>query len=157
MVKKYSPLLLIVVVFIASYWREVVFLQINALIKNEVWNYSNTLPFALLKTQSKEALLRLKWILTIIFSISIGGSTYLYIQTTTTYLWMTRLVNIVFASLMGAVGIVGCLYFFTTYKELFYPGLRILIGLFQTPLLLIILGIITYAVNKLSKLQNPKN
>lgn len=156
MVKKYAPFLLIVVVFIASYWREVVFLQINALIKNEVWNYSNTLPFELLKMQSKEALLKLKWILTIIFSISIGGSTYLYIQTITTYSWMTRLVNIIFASLMGAVGIAGSLHFFTAYKELFYPSLRILIGLFQTPLLLIILGIITYAVNKLSKLHNPK-
>lgn len=157
MVKKYAPFLLIVVVFIASYWREVVFLQINALIKNEDWNYSNTVPFELLKTQSKEALLRLKWILMITFSICIGGSTYLYIQTITTYSWMTSLVNIIFASLMGAVGIVGCLHFFTAYKELFYPSLRILIGLFQTPLLLIILGIITYSVNKLSKLQNPKN
>lgn len=157
MVRKHLLLLLIVLVLAASYLREVVFLQINSLIKNEVWNYSNMLPFEFLKNQSKETLLNYKWLFTILFSISIGGSTYISIKMMTTYLWMNRIVNIIFASLIGAVGILASLFFFTFRKELFYPLLRTLIGLFQTPLLLIILGIITYAVNNLSKLQNPKN
>ncbi len=149
--------LLIALVLIASYWREVIFLQINALLQHEPWNYSNTLPVAFLQNQPKETLLQLKWVLTGLFSVAIGGSTWICIQLMTELLWLKKLLNYVFALLLLWAGIMGSFYIFTPNKELFYPLLRISIGLFQTPLLLTIFGIILYAINNLSKLHNLKN
>lgn len=157
MVKNRLAMLLILVVLIASYWREVVFLQLNALIDNEDWNYSNTAAFDIFRQQPKKTLLQLKWLLTSIFSFLIGGSTFLVIKLMTFNNWIKRMINVIFAMLTILVGILGSLYLFTTKKELFYPPLRMIMGLFQTPLLLIIFGIIIYAINHLSELQNPKN
>jgi hypothetical protein len=157
MVKRHLPLLLIAIVLLASYWREVLFLQINALLHQETWNYSNTLPLDVLKNQTTQELLLLKWLLTLVFSIIIGGCTYLTILHNCRSEWLKKIINYGWAFLIGVTLLLGLLYLFTPFDELLYPQLRRLMGLFQTPTLLIILGIITHTVNSLSKLHNPKN
>ena len=157
MVKPKRAYLLIALVFFAAYWREVLFLQINALLMEEQWNYANTLPLATLSDLTNTQLYQLKWLMTLFFAALIGGCSLWTIRLLSKQDWFKKMVTILYSILIGlSLLIVGLLYL-TDNQALFYPFLRQLIGLFQTPLLLIILGITTYAINHLSELQNPKN
>ena len=156
MVKPKRAYLLIALVFFAAYWREVLFLQINALLMEEQWNYANTLPLATLSDLTNTQLYQLKWLMTLFFAALIGGCSLWTIRLLCKKGWLKKVITILYSILVGLSLLLGCILYLTDNHELFYPLLRQLIGLFQTPLLLIILGITTYAINHLSELQNPK-
>ncbi len=153
---KWIKVFVVLTILFLSYWREIIFLQINATLKAEPWNYANTpTPEFILQLTASE-LIRLKWGLTIIFSCFISGLTIWLCKQLTSLTWLKRLIMAVYGIILLGILTLGLSLFFSADTELFYGPLRKLIGLLQGPILLLVLGIITYTANTLSKLQNPK-
>lgn len=147
---------LIFLLFFLSYVREVLFLQINALISDSTNNYSNVNPHEFLKLYKSQELINLKWILTGLFSIVFFGLTYLLIFLSFNNKIFTRLFFYfsIFVSLFSIV----ITFIFTAahaFKTI-YPLLRKIIGFIHSPALFIIFFIIFYSLKSTQTMKISK-
>ena len=133
-------LLFLILLFVSSYYREVLFRSINAIIDGEDFFYAKTTELPFLKNWTASELNRLKYILTIGFSV-------LFVLLTTFGLKWSFKSNLAFQISLGlyaivvlVAGISLLIALITNQFNDFYPFLRTLVGLIHNPLLFIILS-----------------
>ena len=145
MKRKVIWLTVLLLLFISSYYRELWFRSINAIIDGEEHFYAKTTSLPFLMDWSKAELIKLKYGLTIGFSLLFMGLSLFGIKKTFTarfplYLLLTYYALI---SLVAAVTLLFGLAF-TSFQEV-YPFLRKLIGFVHSPLPYLMLSAGVYA------------
>ncbi len=146
MKKKILWLVFLLLLFISSYYREVLFRSINALIGGEVFFYAKTMELPVFSNWSIPELLRLKYLLTLGFSmlfilLSLFGLKLSFQAKTPFYIAsVLYLLLVLFSLLVGLIG-VTLLNF-----ETVYPLLRKIIGFIHSPLLYLLVSVSFIAV-----------
>ena len=141
----------LLLLFISSYSREVVFRSINAIMSGEQVFYAKTTEITFLKDWSILELNRLKYILTVAYSA-------LFICLTTFGLKLSFRQQLPFQISLGIYALViflaGVLIIasitFSSFANL-YPYLRDLIGLIHNPVLFLFMSIATFSLTALEK------
>ncbi len=142
-VRKYLLLLLLIIlILIAGYYRDFIFKCINAILQAMDYEASYTPPPSLLflKNYSYSALVKLKWGLTILFSLI-----YFLITIITLNLLFQKRKNILITAgsycfvmlLSGIFMLIG--YLFQSLSGQMYECARYLMGMAQSPVILMIL------------------
>lgn len=140
--KKYILLLLIVcVLLLMGYYRDFVFKTINALLQAKEYDAVFTSPPTLqfLDHYSAEALIKLKWALTLLFTLVYCGITLFTINIVfgkKKYNQLTIAAYAVIILLSGMLMLLG--YAFGLAEHMYEPA-RYLMGLAQSPVILMIL------------------
>ncbi len=132
--------LFLLLVFGLTFLREILFLDINSVINNQDYNntYSYFFHLKLIRLNSSE-IIRLKWVLTFLFSITISGLSILVI-----YLWFKNSKNVKYAIFFflfvytSFVGVGFFLWYLNGLNE-YYFVLRKITGFIQSPLPLMIM------------------
>ena len=140
--------LVLILIFLLGYLRELVFLSINAVINKYPFPYTRAYikPSPFLYNLSSETLFYLKWILTLCFSVFFCGATLALIHfyynskafnklTIATYvvLFMISLITWFLGSLFNQV-------------SFFYTASRFIAGLIQYPLLSLVIFSLLYFI-----------
>lgn len=143
-------ILFLVVLFIVSYYREVIFMSINAVLNGEKFFYAKTMRIEPLFNYSVSKLVHLKYILTVFFSA-------LFTSLTTIGLKMSFKTKTLY---MVSIGIYIILYvililtflisLWLSRFEAFYPFMRIVIGMIHNPLIYIFLSIAGFSINTMN-------
>ena len=121
-------LLFLILLFVGSYYREVLFRSVNALIAGENFFYAKTMHLPFLEEWSKGELVKLKYGMTVGFSFFFMGLSILGLKLSFHEKWPYYLLStiylllIVVAALIIIVGVV-----FLSFSEV-YPILRMFIG-----------------------------
>lgn len=137
----------LLLLFILSYWREVGFRSINAIISGETIFYAKTTYFPVLLKLSEAELIKLKYILTIVLSlifiaITIGGIKWGLKDK----LGVTLVMIVYSGTVILALVLVALALFFTNFQTV-YPYLRILTGWIHNPLIFLFISIIVHSSN----------
>jgi hypothetical protein len=141
--KKYILLLLIVcILLLLGYFRDFVFKTINALLQAKQYDALFTSPPTLqfLDGYSARELIKLKWVLTLLFTFVYWGITLFTIKIVFDKKKFNRLTNgvyIVVLLLSGLLMLLG--YAFNGLAEHMYEPSRYLMGIAQSPVILMIL------------------
>ena len=143
--------LLLLALFILSYIREVSFLSINAILDGNTNFYAKTIDIAFLKEYPADILVKIKYLLTIIFSIlfiffTILGLKVSFIKNTPFQFSILAYLLILFISLILIVSAL----LLGNFKTL-YPYLRILIGIMHNPIIFILISISFISVETLNE------
>jgi len=142
-IKKIFFLFLIACVLLFfGYYRDFVFKNINALLKARDYEVSYALPSSLqfIEQYSYNTLLSLKWLLTLLFSIVYWG-----ISTITIYLLFknkryNRITSFLYLAVIFLSGIfIATGFLFQSSAETMYEFARYLMGMAQSPIILMIL------------------
>lgn len=151
--RKLIWLLFLLLLFICSYSREVLFRSINAIMSGEQEFYAKTTEITFLEGWTYQELNRLKFLLTIAYSILFMGLTIYGLK-------FTFLQKLPFQICIGLYACVillaGILILFSlafgSFAEL-YPYLRDLVGLIHNPVLYLLMSITTFSLNAIEKEQ----
>lgn len=133
-------LLFLILLFVSSYYREVWFRSINALIGGEDFFYAKTTELPFLKNWASQELYRLKYVLTIVFSLLFMGLTLFGLKWSFTNKLAFQIGLGLYALLILVAGITLTLALLLGQFSDFYPFLRTLVGIIHNPLLFIILS-----------------
>lgn len=132
---------------ILSYFREVFFLSINSIISGETEFYAKTQKINFLMHFSVTELIKIKYLMTISFSLVFISITILGLklsfQSTFIYKSASLLYGLIIliASLLILLSLIGDSF------ETIYPILRKLIGIIHNPLLFLLIGIGGFSTN----------
>ena len=148
--KKVIWILFLFLLFLLSYFREVTFIGINALIEGVEYNYANTQLPAYFSTLSHAQLTTHKWILTALFSL-----VFIALSTIGIYLGIGKKRAVWILTIYLTILAVACLIlmvglFILNFKTI-YPFLRILVGVIHSPLLYLLISISSYAISTTKK------
>tara|TARA_B100000508_G_C11398152_1_gene246880 strand:+ start:421 stop:873 length:453 start_codon:yes stop_codon:yes gene_type:complete len=140
----------LLILFVSGYYREVIFKSINAIIKGEEFFYAKTMALPALFDWSVAELIRLKYILTVSFTlwfalISLLGLKLSFKESTAYFVLIGLYVLIGLISLAS----LGLMYFIGF--ETVYPFLRSLIGAIHNPIPYMLISIGVYAYKKLNE------
>ena len=134
--------ILIAALIISGYYRDFIFQNINALLqaRDENMDYQLPLSLAFLSRYEYSTLNNLKWVLTLLFSglyliISLFTINVLFHEKKYLYITVISFVSIVFVSLL----LIFIGYIYKESSEDMYEFARYLMGMIQSPLLLMIL------------------
>lgn len=133
-------LLFLILLFVSSYYREVWFRSINALIGGEDFFYAKTTELPFLKSWASQELYRLKYVLTIAFSLLFMLLTTLGLKWSFTRKLPFQISLGLYALLIIVAGISLVIALILGQFSDFYPFLRTLVGVIHNPLLFIILS-----------------
>jgi hypothetical protein len=139
--KKILWLVVLLLLFISSYYREVLFRSINGLIGGEAFFYAKTMELPLFSSWSIPELLRLKYLLTLAFSmvfilLSLLGLKVSFQDNTPFYIALAIYsLLVLFSLLLGLIGITLLNF------ETVYPLLRKVIGFIHSPLLYLLVSV----------------
>jgi hypothetical protein len=147
--KSFFQLIIIIILFLSSYYRELWFRSINAILAGEEYFYAKTTALPFLMDWSQAALLKLKYGLTVGFSLlfmglSLWGIRKGFEAKLPYYLLLTYYGLIVL--LAGIALLLGLSWW--SFQEV-YPFLRKLIGFVHSPLPYLMLSAASYAWMKL--------
>lgn len=132
---------------ILSYWREVGFRSVNALIAGETNFYAKTKKISFLTDLTVEQLTQLKYILTLGFTFAFILITYLGIQLAIKNRLGITLTKVIYGvCLIIALVLVTIGISFNQFPTI-YPYLRILIGWIHSPLIFLFISIIVRSSN----------
>jgi len=141
-------ILFMLLLFVSSYSREVIFRSVNAMIAGESEFYAKTTSIDFLTKYSAQELYRLKYYLTIGFTLVFVGLTSLGLK----FSFVNSLPYLLSLGLYGVVvllsGISIVIALLLGEFSSFYPFLRDMVGLIHNPLLFIILSIGQIAMSK---------
>lgn len=134
---------------IISYYRELVFRSINAIIAGQTSFYSKTTELSYLLNWSESELIHLKYFLTITFTFVFMALSFLGLRISFISKLASQLI-ILFYSLILLITISVFVYTFcfSDFKNT-YPLLRKLVGMVHSPLPFLIISIGIYAFKKL--------
>lgn len=141
MKSKFLWLVAVIMLFVSSYYREVLFKSVNAIIKGEDFFYAKTMSLPLIQNWTSSELLKLKYGMTLGFTIlfilisSFGLKLSLKARFPYLFALFTYLIITVIAVLIILYGIL-----FSSFSEV-YPFLRMLIGWIHNPLLFLMISI----------------
>ena len=140
--KKILFLLIICILLFLGYYRDFVFKNINALLKAWDFNMDYSMPLSLgfLKNYNYDMLVNIKWLLTLLFSLiymSVAIITINLFFKNRNYIKITIAVYIGITILSGLFIAVG--YLVEGSSEKMYEFARYLMGMLQSPIILMIL------------------
>lgn len=142
----------LLLLMVLSYFREVLFRSLNAILDGEQEFYAKTIELDYFTEMNKAEILNYKYLFTIVFSI-------LFISITTLGLKYSHLKSrphILAIIIYSAFVILAALMLFISLIfsdfESFYPYLRILIGLIHNPLVFILVSISSFSLQKVDNL-----
>lgn len=130
----------LILLFVSSYFREVWFRSINALIGGEDFFYAKTTELPFLKSWASQELYRLKYVLTIAFSLLFMLLTAFGLKWSFTSKLPFQISLGLYALLILVAGISLVIALILGQFSDFYPFLRTLVGVIHNPLLFIILS-----------------
>lgn len=130
----------LILLFVSSYFREVWFRSINALIDGEDFFYAKTTELPFLKSWASHELYRLKYVLTIAFSLLFMLLTAFGLKWSFTSKLPFQISLGLYALLILIAGISLVIALILDQFSDFYPFLRTLVGIIHNPLLFIILS-----------------
>jgi hypothetical protein len=141
MKSKFLWLVAVILLFVSSYYREVLFKSVNAIIKGEEFFYAKTMALPLIENWTSPELLWLKYGMTLGFTIlfifitSVGLKLSLKGRFPYLFALFTYLIITIVAGLIILYGIL-----FSSFSEV-YPLLRLFIGWIHNPLLYLMISI----------------
>lgn len=153
MKRKLIWLIFLLVLFVSSYYREVLFRSINALMDGQDFFYAKTTALPFLQDWTIGELNQLKYLLTIFFSfwfmsISLLGLRYAFTSKLAYWLLASIYLFMILISIVTiSIGI-----FFLDFQSV-YPFLRKLIGVIHNPLPYLFISIGVYGYNQIQKIK----
>lgn len=149
--RKLIWIIFLILLFLSSYSREVLFRSINALMSGEQEFYAKTTEIAFLKDWTYLELNRLKYFLTFAYSVIFIGLTVYGLKFT----FKQELPLQISIGIYGLVILIaGVLILFSLAFGSFskiYPYLRDLVGLIHNPILFLLMSITTFSLNVIGK------
>ena len=136
--------------FISSYYREVLFRSINAIIDGDAFFYAKTMELPLFQDWTVSELVRFKYVLTIGFSVVFMLFSLVGLKTTfkaRTPLYIAIAIYLILILLSIVIGIVG--FSFINFETV-YPYLRKIIGFIHSPLLFLFVSVSFIGVQSFS-------
>jgi hypothetical protein len=148
--RRISWISMLLALFILSYWREVLFMSINAIIEGETFFYAKTTNFSFLRDIKPAKLIVYKYFLTIALTVAFFTLTFLG----TTYGFKNRLAKKLTILFYLVIFILVLILLFLSLlfqqHQTFYPYLRILVGWIHSPLIFLFISIVVYSTNTLN-------
>jgi hypothetical protein len=133
-------LLFLILLFVGSYYREVLFRSVNALIAGEDFFYAKTTYLPFLEGWNKAKLLKLKYGMTVGFSVFFMGASLLGLKFSFQEKWPFFILLAIYGLLVVVAGVVAVFGIaFLSFSEV-YPILRMFIGWIHSPILYLILS-----------------
>ena len=133
-------LIFLFILFVGSYYREVLFRSVNALIAGEDFFYAKTTHLPFLEGWNRGELLKLKYGLTVGFSVFFMGVSLLGLRLGFHERWPFHILMGIYGMLVVAAGVVAVFGIaFLSFSEV-YPILRMFIGWIHSPILYLILS-----------------
>lgn len=153
MKSKSAWIIFLLLLFVTSYYREVLFRSINALINGENFFYAKTTELPFLKSWTSQNLLKLKYVLTVVLSLFFMVLTSVGLKNSfkeRAPFYISILIYGLLILTAIVISIIGI--FFFGFSET-YPTLRALVGWIHNPVLylLISVGMIGFLATKPSK------
>jgi hypothetical protein len=154
-VKKILTLFSFILLFIIGYIRESIFLVINSVLNNYPFPYNPSYipPPEYLYSLTTQELINLKWVFTLVFSLLFMFFSWLIIH----LVFNSRIYNKIviyiytfFISISFLIAGVGIL--FNCFEILYTPS-RFIVGIIQSPLLVIILFSLFFLLNQNEKMN----
>ncbi|NBG66641.1 hypothetical protein [Acidiluteibacter ferrifornacis] len=137
--------------YVLSYWREVVFRSINAIMEGANTFYAKTTPLPYLMNYNPSELNLLKYGLTVGFTVLFMFITYFGIKKGFNSALGKTMVKFIYGFCTVLTILLMLLAFFLNQFPTFYPYLRILVGWIHSPLIFLFISITLYALNTLNK------
>lgn len=151
---KWMWIVIIILLLIAAGWlRDKIFIRINYQIdalKNGESPYPYTGLFSFVNSTSVTTLLRYKWLYTAVFVVLHWLMAWLMVSLLFRDAWNFKLVHVAYAALVSIAGLVYILCFPWSgpVTEKGYLFARSLLGAAQSPLLVMLIGIVCYLRNR---------
>jgi|GEM_PF-1254565 len=146
---KTNWIIIIFILFVSSYYREVLFRSINSIMAGDQSFYAKTMDIPFIYGWSFEKLNKLKYILTIAFTfwfmgISLLGLKITFPKTKAIYILSGLYLIVILLMMASTLSLL-----FIDFAQL-YPFLRLLIGIIHNPIPFLLLSICFYAFDKLN-------
>jgi len=140
----------LLLLFIGSYSREVIFRSVNDYLAGKDFFYAKTMEIEFLQSQSTQQLVKLKYLMTVAYSIFFMGTTLFGLKKSFLQNLPFILALLVYATLL-LFAFFSLLFALLTdsFAEV-YPILRKLVGLIHNPILFILLSISQLGINALN-------
>ncbi len=154
-VKKILTLFSFILLFIIGYIRESIFLVINSVLNNYPFPYNPSYipPPEYLYSLTTQELINLKWFFTLVFSLLFMLLSWLIIHfvfNSKTYNKIVIYIYTFFISISFLIAGIGIL--FNCFEILYTPS-RFIVGIIQSPLLVIILFSLFFLLNQNEKMN----
>lgn len=143
--------LALILLFFLSYWREVVFRSVNAIIEGSTTFYAKTTHLPFLMNYSPSELNQLKYGLTVGFTLIFMLITYFGIRKGFNSALGKTMVQFIYGFCTVLAILLMLTAFFLNQFQTFYPYLRILVGWIHSPLIFLFSSIVVYSTNELNK------
>jgi len=146
-------ILILLLLFVSSYYREVLFKSINAIIEGEEFFYAKTTRIDYLTQWTRPELLKLKYFLTAFFSIffilitSYGLKFSFKDKFPFQISIITYSIIVILAILIGSFGMV-----LSTFDQV-YPTLRLFVGWIHSPIIFLLLSIGSIGYNNIRSIN----
>lgn len=143
--------LALIALFVLSYWREVVFRSVNAIIEGSTTFYAKTTHLPILMNYSPTELNQLKYGLTVGFTLIFMLITYYGIQKGFKSALGKTMIQFIYGFCIATAILLMLFALFLNQFQTFYPYLRILVGWIHSPLIFLFSSIVVYSTNALNK------
>lgn len=143
--------LALIALFVLSYWREVVFRSVNAIMEGASTFYAKTTPLPFLMEYSPSELNQLKYGLTVGFTLIFMLVTYFGIKKGFQDTLGKTMVQFIYGFCIILAILLMLFTVFLNQFPTFYPYLRILIGWIHSPLIFLFSSIVVYSNYELNK------
>lgn len=149
LINKFTCLVMLVIMIVAVFIRENVFLEINAILNGHTYNKAYFYFFdETLSQLSVKELLILKWVLSVAFISLVATFTYLIIKIWFKNATYTKIVVYAYAAITSiALSCYGVLSIFSLYND-YYFILRKILGLAHSPIPFFVLFALFYFLDK---------
>lgn len=152
-VKKILTLLSFILLFIIGYIRESIFLVINSVLNKYPFPYNPSYipPPEYLYSLTTQELINLKWVFTIAFSLLYMLFSWLIIYFFFQSKKFTKIVLYIYTILIAITILIICIGLLFDCFDLLYIPSRFIVGIIQSPLLVIVLFTLFYLLNNYNK------
>ncbi|MBR9832578.1 hypothetical protein GYB57_10550 [bacterium] len=143
--------LALIALFVLSYWREVVFRSVNAIMEGATTFYAKTTYLPFLMEYSPSELNQLKYGLTIGFTLIFMLITYFGINKGFNSALGKTMIQFIYGFCIATAILLILISLFLNQFQTFYPYLRILVGWIHSPLIFLFSSIVVYSTHALNK------
>ena len=137
--------------YLLSYWREVVFRSINDIMGGATTFYAKTTYLPFLMEYPNQQLDQLKYGLTVGFTVLFMLFTFFGIKYSIKNKLGVTLTKLIYAFCILLILLISLFALFIVQFPTFYPYLRILVGWIHSPLIFLFISIVVYSTNTLNK------
>ena len=152
-IRRFFWWLALIALFVLSYWREVVFRSVNAIMEGATTFYAKTTYLPFLMEYSPSELNQLKYGLTVGFTLIFILITYFGIKKGFQDSLGKTMVQFIYGFCIILAILLMLFALFLNQFPTFYPYLRILVEWIHSPLIFLFSSIVVYSTNALNKIN----